>query len=98
MGGGHRRKCPGRGLTRSPAKARAEIKRLRVDPPARGRGVAPALVEGALTHAAKSGGGHRLRLSVWSRLTGAVALYERAGFTAVGSWDARDGLVRMEHA
>lgn len=81
----------------APVEGASEIKRLWVDPSVRGRGVASALVEGALAHAAESGAS-RVRLSVWSWRSGAIALYERAGFGVVDSWDARDGLVCMEHA
>ncbi|MEE1738331.1 hypothetical protein [Streptomyces sp. BE147] len=67
------------------------MKRLWVDPPVRGRGVASALVEGAPAHAARSGGGHRLRPSVWSRHRRHRAARARAGFTAAGSWTPGTG-------
>ncbi|MFI8437015.1 GNAT family N-acetyltransferase [Streptomyces sp. NPDC079020] len=92
------RRAVGCVVVTAPADGTAEIRKLWVDPSVRGRGVASSLVEGVLAHAAELGGGHRLRLSVWNWRTGAIALYERAGFAAVESWDARDGLVCMEHA
>ncbi|MGX2992917.1 GNAT family N-acetyltransferase [Streptomyces sp. JNUCC 64] len=76
---------------------RCEVKRLWTDPAFRGRGVASGLVGAALARAAESGVG-TVRLSVWKWRTGAIALYERLGFTVTGSWDERDGLVCMERA
>ncbi|MDX3533131.1 GNAT family N-acetyltransferase [Streptomyces sp. MB09-01] len=81
----------------APSESRAEVKRLWTDPSFRGRGVASALVGAALAHAAESGV-HTVRLSVWKWRTGAVALYERLGFTVTESWDDRDQLVCMERA
>ncbi|MFI9152341.1 GNAT family N-acetyltransferase [Streptomyces sp. NPDC053367] len=79
----------------SPTNGRSEIKRLWTDPEARGRGVASALLGAALTHAAEHGV-HTVRLSVWEWRTGAIALYERLGFTVTRSWDERKQLVCME--
>ncbi|MDT0571804.1 GNAT family N-acetyltransferase [Streptomyces sp. DSM 3412] len=76
---------------------RSEIKRLWTDPAFRGRGVAFSLVSAALAHAAESGVS-AVRLSVWKWRTGAIALYERLGFTVTESWDERDRLVCMERA
>lgn len=76
---------------------RCEVKRLWTDPAFRGRGVASGLVRAALAHAADSGVG-TVGLSVWEWRTGAIALYERLGFTVTDSWDARDRLVCMEYA
>ncbi len=76
-----------------PAAGVAEIKRLWVAPPARGRGVAADLVRAALAEA----GGSPVRLSVWRWRTGAIALYERLGFAVVESWDGRADLVCMRH-
>ncbi len=73
----------------------AEIKRLWVDPAARGRGVAGALIRAALAHA-ETAGVRCVRLSVWGWRTGAIALYERLGFVVVDSWDDRERLVCME--
>jgi putative acetyltransferase len=80
-----------------PADGRSEIKRLWTDPAFRGRGVASGLLGAALAHAAESGVG-TVRLSVWNWRTGAIALYERFGFTVTESWDDRDQLVCMERA
>ncbi|MFJ7154028.1 GNAT family N-acetyltransferase [Streptomyces sp. NPDC101118] len=79
------------------ADGRAEVKRLWTDPAFRGRGVAAGLVGAALEHAAESGVS-AVRLSVWQWRTGAIALYERLGFTVTESWDERDRLVCMERA
>ncbi|MEU5193976.1 GNAT family N-acetyltransferase [Streptomyces scabiei] len=81
----------------APADGHAEIKRLWTDPAFRGRGAASALLTAALTHAADRGA-DTVRLSVWRWRTAAVALYERLGFRATGSWDAREHLVCMERA
>jgi ribosomal protein S18 acetylase RimI-like enzyme len=72
-----------------------ELKRLWVVPAARGRAVASALVDHAVTLAA-AGGASTVRLSVWEWRSGALALYRRRGFAPVPSWDGRDGLVCME--
>lgn len=80
-----------------PADGQAEIKRLWTDPEFRGRGVASALLEAALAHAAASGV-DTVRLSVWEWRTGAIALYERLGFTVTQSWDERKRLVCMQRA
>jgi putative acetyltransferase len=81
----------------APAEGRSEVKRLWTDPAFRGRGVASGLLGAALVHAAEGGVG-TMRLSVWRWRTGAIALYERLGFTVTESWDARDQLVCMERA
>jgi len=75
----------------------AELKRLWTDPGSRGRGVASALLGAALGHAAESGV-RTVRLSVWEWRTGAIALYERLGFTVTQSWDEREQLVCMQRA
>lgn len=77
------------------ADGRSEIKRLWTDPAFRSRGVATALLEAALAHAADSGVG-RVRLSVWQWRDEAVSLYQRLGFVFTDSWDDRDQLVCME--
>ena len=74
-----------------------EVKRLWTDPAFRGRGIASDLVSAALAHAEKNGVS-TVRLSVWQWRTGAIALYERLGFTVAGSWDERDQLVCMERS
>ncbi|MFH8687644.1 GNAT family N-acetyltransferase [Streptomyces anulatus] len=81
----------------SPADGRSEIKRLWTDPEFRGRGIASALLDAALAHAAESGAA-TVRLSVWEWRTGAIALYERLGFTVTRSWDERDQLVCMQRS
>ena len=72
-----------------------EIKRLWVDPPARGTGVGSALLQAALTSAAASGG-TVVRLTVWSWRESALRAYRRFGFTEVASWDERNELTCME--
>ncbi|MGW4548039.1 GNAT family N-acetyltransferase [Streptomyces violaceorubidus] len=79
----------------SPKDGQSEIKRLWTDPGLRGRGVASALLGAALAQAAEHGV-HTVRLSVWEWRTGAIALYERLGFTVTPSWDERERLVCME--
>lgn len=79
----------------SPVDGRSEIKRLWTDPGARHQGVAAGLVDAALTLSAERGDG-AVRLSVWEWRTGAIALYERLGFTVAESWEERDQLVCME--
>ncbi|WLQ50961.1 GNAT family N-acetyltransferase [Streptomyces poriferorum] len=79
----------------APVDGRAEIKRLWTAPGFRGRGVASALLDAALAHAARSGV-RTVRLSVWRWRTGAVSLYERLGFSVTASWDEREELVCME--
>jgi putative acetyltransferase len=81
----------------APVDGHCEIKRLWTDPAFRGRGVASELVGAALAYAADLGVGV-VRLSVWEWRTGAIALYERLGFTLTESWDDRDRLVCMVHA
>lgn len=75
----------------------SEIKRLWTNPDFRGHGVATALLDAALAHAAESSV-DTVRLSVWQWRTGAIALYERLGFVITESWDAREDLVCMERA
>ncbi|WP_329175662.1 GNAT family N-acetyltransferase [Streptomyces sp. NBC_01477] len=79
----------------SPAMGQSEIKRLWTDPDFRGQGIASALLGAALAHAAENGV-DTIRLSVWEWRTGAIALYERLGFTVTQSWDERDQLVCMQ--
>lgn len=81
----------------SPNNGQAEIKRLWTDPESRGLGVASALLGAAFTQAAEHGA-HAVRLSVWEWRTGAIALYERLGFTATRSWDERKQLVCMQRS
>lgn len=81
----------------APVGGRSEIKRLWTDPVFRGRGIASDLLGAALAHAGESGAS-TVRLSVWKWRSGAIALYERFGFTVTGSWDEREQLVCMERA
>lgn len=81
----------------APVAGRSEVKRLWTDPGHRGRGVASALLRAAFDEAAR-GGADTVRLSVWKWRTGAIALYERLGFTVTTSWDERADLVCMERA
>ncbi|MDG9709423.1 GNAT family N-acetyltransferase [Streptomyces sp. DH10] len=81
----------------APVGGRSEIKRLWTDPAFRSRGIASGLVGAALAHAAESGVS-TVRLSVWKWRAGAIALYERLGFTVAQSWEERDQLVCMERA
>ncbi|MGZ9935423.1 GNAT family N-acetyltransferase [Streptomyces sp. NC-S4] len=81
----------------APVDGSSEVKRLWTAPEFRGLGIAGRLVGAALTHAEESGL-RAVRLSVWQWRTGAIALYERLGFTVTGSWDERDRLVCMERS
>ncbi|MEV4439905.1 GNAT family N-acetyltransferase [Streptomyces sp. NPDC049577] len=81
----------------APVGGRCEVKRLWTAPASRGQGIASGLVSAALEHAA-DGGVSTVRLSVWQWRAGAIALYERLGFTVTESWDERDQLVCMERA
>ncbi|MDX3428135.1 GNAT family N-acetyltransferase [Streptomyces sp. ME01-18a] len=81
----------------SPTNSQSEIKRLWTDTAFRGRGVASALLGAALALATEDGV-DTVRLSVWEWRTGAIALYERLGFTVTESWDERDQLVCMQRA
>ncbi|MCS5723495.1 GNAT family N-acetyltransferase [Herbiconiux sp. CPCC 203407] len=70
----------------------AEVKRLWVEPSARGQGLATALVRAAVDSAVARGF-TAVRLSVWEWRTSALALYERLGFAVVEPWDTRPGLI-----
>ena len=69
----------------------AEIKRLWVDPVARGTGAGRALLQEIVRREPSY-----LRLSVWSWRNVAIRAYERSGFTVVPGWDNREDLVCME--
>ncbi|HXH33121.1 MAG TPA: GNAT family N-acetyltransferase [Plantibacter sp.] len=73
-----------------------EVKRLWVTLAARRRGVATQLLDAAAS-AAAARGDRELRLSVWYWRAAAIALYERAGFVSVPSWDERPGLSCFAH-
>ncbi|WP_406454801.1 GNAT family N-acetyltransferase [Streptomyces sp. NBC_00876] len=79
----------------APVDGRSEIKRLWTAPGHRGRGVASALLHAALGEAARSRA-DTVRLSVWQWRAGAIALYERFGFSVTAPWDERADLVCME--
>jgi ribosomal protein S18 acetylase RimI-like enzyme len=70
----------------------AEIKRLWVDPAARGAGVGSALLAEAATRA-RAAGAASLRLSVWDWRDDAIGLYESRGFSRAPSWETRPQLV-----
>ncbi|MEV6246599.1 GNAT family N-acetyltransferase [Streptomyces sp. NPDC051742] len=72
-----------------------EIKRLWVEPHARRKGLATALMAEALRRAATSGAS-AVRLTVWSWRAEPLALYRALGFEAVDSWDERPDLVCLE--
>ncbi len=68
-----------------------ELKRLWVDPSARGRRVGSALIDAALGVR-----GRPVRLTVWDWRADAIALYRKRGFVEVPSWDERDRLLCFE--
>ncbi|MBF4584765.1 GNAT family N-acetyltransferase [Curtobacterium sp. VKM Ac-2887] len=70
------------GVPGTDAGAPAELISMWVDPAARGRGVARALIE-AIAEWAAASGGRALELSVMPDNTVARHTYERAGFTAL---------------
>ncbi|MEV4945435.1 GNAT family N-acetyltransferase [Streptomyces sp. NPDC053755] len=82
-------------LTAPHADGVPEIKRLWVDPAARGSGTAAALMDGALRRAATAGA-PAVRLSVWIWREHALALYRKLGFETVRPWDDRPGLLCLE--
>ena len=84
-------------IVTGPVAGRSEIKRLWTVPELRGHGIASALVDAALAHAAAVGVS-TVALSVWRWRAGALGLYEKLGFAVVDSWDERDDLVCMERA
>lgn len=69
-----------------------EIKRVWVDPAARGRRVGSALVDAALGSSAR----RPVRLTVWDWREEAVQLYRSRGFRVVESWEDRSRLLCME--
>ncbi|WPO87704.1 GNAT family N-acetyltransferase [Herbiconiux sp. KACC 21604] len=68
-----------------------EIKRVWVDPEARGLRVGSALIDAALT-----GHDEPTRLTVWEWRQGAVELYRSRGFVEIASWDERPRLLCLE--
>jgi putative acetyltransferase len=65
----------------------AEIKRMYVVPAARGRRIGAAVLT-ALEEEARTLGATRVVLETGERLTAAVALYRRAGFTPIARFGA----------
>lgn len=72
--------------------ADAEIKRLWVDPAARGVGAGGALIAEAARRATAAGAAS-LRLSVWDWRRDALGLYRSRGFVEVVSGETRERLV-----
>ena len=72
----------GCGGLRPGADRTAEVKRMYVDPAARGRGVARALLRALVEHA-RGNGLHRLLLETGTEQPEAMALYESEGWTRV---------------
>lgn len=70
-----------------------EIKRVWVDPSARGHRIGSTLLDAAV-----EGRDRPVRLTVWDWRAGAVRLYQSRGFIRVDSWDDRPGLICMELA
>ena len=69
----------------------SEIKRVWVDPSARGLKVGSALIDAVLRHETRP-----LRLTVWDWRDDAVRLYRTRGFIPVDSWEDRPRLLCME--
>ncbi|MFJ5137255.1 GNAT family N-acetyltransferase [Streptomyces sp. NPDC088707] len=83
-------------VLKAPYEGRApEIKRLWVEPEARRKGLAKALMSEALRRAAASGA-PAVRLTVWSWREEPLALYRSLGFGTVASWDERPDLLCLE--
>lgn len=72
-----------------------EVKRVWVEPSARGRGLAAALMGEALRRAAAAGA-PAVRLTVWEWRVGPLALYRKLGFEPAAPWEDRPGLVFLE--
>jgi len=70
-----------------------EIKRVWVDPSARGRRVGSALIDAALADQNLP-----VRLTVWEWRSDALNLYRNRGFVPVTSWDDQKGLICMERS
>ena len=68
-----------------------ELKRVWVDPTARGHRVGSALIDAALSRQDLP-----MRLTVWDWRDDAIRLYGRRGFVPVASWEDRPRLLCME--
>lgn len=68
-----------------------ELKRVWVDPRARGQGAGAALLDTAIAD-----GDLPVRLSVWDWREAAIRLYRGCGFVTVPTWDDRPRLICME--
>jgi ribosomal protein S18 acetylase RimI-like enzyme len=75
--------------------ATQEVKRLWVDPSARGRGVGASLLREAF-RTAEARRSDVLRLTVWNWRDSALRSYRRLGFMPVPSWEDRAGLECLE--
>ncbi|MGW4704881.1 GNAT family N-acetyltransferase [Streptomyces sp. NPDC004285] len=83
-------------VLKAPREGRApEIKRLWVEPGARRKGIARALMAEALRRAEASGV-RSVRLTVWDGREEPLALYRSLGFETVDSWDDRPDLLCLE--
>lgn len=74
-----------------PIEGARELKRMWVDPSARGLGIGAGLLAAALGTRESA-----TRLTVWDWRDGAIRLYRRFGFSEVASWESRERLVCME--
>jgi len=63
----------------------AELKRMYLQPSARGRGMGRRLLDSALQHARQLGY-HRIRLDTLPSMETAIALYRAAGFTEISAY------------
>lgn len=71
--------------------ANREIKRVWVEPSARGKRVGSALIDAVLSQQDRP-----VRLTVWDWRRDAIQLYRSRGFAPVASWEDRPRLVCME--
>ncbi|PXA72797.1 GNAT family N-acetyltransferase [Cryobacterium arcticum] len=72
-------------------RANHEIKRVWVEPSARGQRVGSALIDAVLSQQDRPA-----RLTVWDWRRDAIQLYRSRGFVPVASWEDRPRLVCME--
>jgi GNAT superfamily N-acetyltransferase len=76
----------GCGAVRRWAETQAEIKRMWVDPAARGQGVGQRLLT-ALEETAGAMGCHVVRLDTSAHLSEAIALYRRSGYHSIAAYN-----------